>query len=290
MSSTILNQNVNNTTIIETLIDIDQCSHQSSVVTTSSNDIITSGPSNVSHELISSPSSSLSDCVINVTVNDKTLAMSITSATITSTSDLFHPNSPILSTLLCDNTGNNSNNDDVNNNNDNNESFIISSVPDTNLMMKTPIISTPVTITTSTVTNQHLVHNVCKRLITSLPSSSSSPFCFSQLVNNNSQNFPSKRQCLRHSDNVNNINNSTMNINTNNNLPPILITPDSKKNHVNEHNDKLLYENLPSCKLFKGTLFVLGFVFNFSMIVFLYESNDNISVNQSGLGNIEFGI
>ncbi|CAH8609441.1 hypothetical protein MS3_00009002 [Schistosoma haematobium] len=266
VSSTIPNQNVNNTTIIETLIDIDQCSHQSSVVTTSSNDIITSGPSNVSHELISSPSSSLSDCVINVTVNDKTLAMSITSATITSTSDLFHPNSPILSTLLCDNTGNNSSNDDVNNNNDNNESLIIPSIPDTNLMMKTPIISTPVTITTSTVTNQHLVHNVCKRLITSLPSSSSSPFCFSQLVNNNSQNFPSKRQCLRHSDNVNNINNSTMNINTNNNLPPILITPDSKKNHVNEHNDKLFYENLPSCKLFKG---------NTNKDSFQHHSNDH---------------
>ncbi|CAH8600045.1 unnamed protein product [Schistosoma margrebowiei] len=244
VSSTIPNQNVNNKTIIETLIDIDQCSRQSSVVTTS-NDIITSFPSNVSHELISSPSSSLSDCVTNVTVNDKTLAMSITSATIKSTSDLFHPNSPILSlsTLLCNNTGNNSNNDDVNNNN--NESHIIPSIPDTKLMMKTP------TITTSTVTNQHLVHNDCKRLITSLPSSSSSPFCFSQLVNNNSQSFPSKRQCIRHSDNVNNINNSTVNINNNNNLPPILITPDSKKNHVNEHNDKLFYESLPSCKLFK---------------------------------------
>ncbi|XP_018652783.1 hypothetical protein Smp_143960.1 [Schistosoma mansoni] len=265
VSSTIPNQDINNTTIIETLIDTDQCSHQSSAVTTLSNDIVTSCPSNVSHELISSPSSSLSDCVTNVTINDKTLTRSITSATITDTSDLFHPNSPILSlsTLLCNNTETNSNNDNVNSSDC--ESLIIPNIPDTKLMMKTPIVSTSTIITTtSTVTNQHLVHNDCKRLITS----SSSPFCFSQLVNNNnSQNFPSKRQCIRHSDDINNINNSTVNNNnTTNNLPPILITPDSKKNHANEHNNELFYENLPSCKLFKG---------NTNKDSFQHHSNDH---------------
>ncbi|CAH8616363.1 unnamed protein product [Schistosoma rodhaini] len=267
VSSTIPNQDINNTTIIETLIDTDQCSHQSSAVTTLSNDIVTSCPSNVSHELISSPSSSLSDCVTNVTINDKTLTRSITSATITDTSDLFHPNSPILSlsTLLCNNTETNSNNDNVNSSDC--ESLIIPNIPDTKLMMKTPIISTSTIITTtSTVTNQHLVHNDCKRLITS----SSSPFCFNQLVNNNnnSQNFPSKRQCIRHSDDINNINNSTVNNNNNttNNLPPILITPDSKKNHANEHNNELFYENLPSCKLFKG---------NTNKDSFQHHSNDH---------------
>ncbi|KAH8857671.1 hypothetical protein KSF78_0008659, partial [Schistosoma japonicum] len=118
-----------------------------------------------------------------------------------------------------------------------NDSLIISNTLDTKLIMNKPSIST------STV-DQNNVHNDCNRRL--LIKSSSTRVCLSQLANNNnntvnSQDFSSKRRCVRQS--------SDENINTNNtinsSLPPVLITPDSKKNPINDNNYELFYGNSP---------------------------------------------
>ncbi|KAK4468109.1 hypothetical protein MN116_008278 [Schistosoma mekongi] len=227
---------------------IDIADHCSSVIT-SSYEIVTLDNNSTHHLSVSSSLSSSAPPLITVTVNS-TAIMSTTVTTTTATtattttitacnSCALHSNPPMmcLSSALCNSFENNGRQLD--------DSLIISNTLDTKFIMGKSSIST-------TTVNQNNVHNDCNRRL--LIKSSSTRVCLSQLTNNNnnavnSQDFSSKRRCVRQS--------SDGNINTNNtinsSLPPVLITPDSKKNPVNEYiNYELFHGNSPSCKLFKA--------------------------------------
>ncbi|KAH8857670.1 hypothetical protein KSF78_0008659 [Schistosoma japonicum] len=215
-------------------------------VTTPSYEIVTLDNNSAHPQSVSSLSSSSTIPSMTVTVNSTVIMSTTVTTTTTATSitacnsSIFHSNKPLmsLSSALC--------NSFENSERQLNDSLIISNTLDTKLIMNKPSIST------STV-DQNNVHNDCNRRL--LIKSSSTRVCLSQLANNNnntvnSQDFSSKRRCVRQS--------SDENINTNNtinsSLPPVLITPDSKKNPINDNNYELFYGNSPSCKLFEGKL------------------------------------
>ncbi|CAH8535429.1 unnamed protein product [Schistosoma turkestanicum] len=268
VSPTIPDQNViNNTTTTTTptpttttaLMD---AAYPSTTVTNPSSydDIVTSNTTTSHflshhHTLLSSPSSSsssLSNCVTVVSISNPEEAGTTTTTTTTS-------NSSILSTTLCQD---NNTTDNTTNNNHNSESLILANISDEQLLVNTPMISTSMNTMNPTVTHQDIADVDCNQSITSSSSSSLSPFCLSQLVDNHSESFPSKRRCIRcpYDDDDDDNHSSTVNSN-NSSLPPILITPDSKKTHHNDqqqhHKDSdaelLCYGNSSaSCKLFQG--------------------------------------